>query len=93
MDGRAQEQPLGGRQTEHVVIFMVLCRFNISGRDKMRNGAAWVAFVVVLAVMLLPVASARCTEYVVTRSPNVNIRTGPGTDRVIIGRTTKGDIF
>ena len=32
-------------------------------------------------------------DYVVVRSFDVNLRTGPGTDRVVIARSEKGDIF
>ena len=33
------------------------------------------------------------TEYVVVSNSDVNFRTGPGTDRVVIARAEKGDIF
>ena len=32
-------------------------------------------------------------DYVVVSSSHVNLRTGPGTDRVVIARAEKGDIF
>lgn len=51
-------------------------------------------FLVVIALgMLVIPRSALSKEYVVMRSRNINLRTGPGTDRFIIGRAWKGDIF
>jgi hypothetical protein len=51
-----------------------------------------------LIVALIAVVQA-CTnpalsgEYVVMLSRNINLRTGPGTETLIIGRAWKGDIF
>jgi len=52
-----------------------------------------VALVVLVAVAHLSSAPAECAEYMVTLSRNINIRTGPGTDRVVVGRAWKGDVF
>lgn len=46
-----------------------------------------------LVILHISSAPASCGEYVVMLSRNINIRTGPGTDRVIVGRAWKGDIF
>jgi hypothetical protein len=51
------------------------------------------AVLVLLAIVLLSPAPASCREYVVMLSRNINIRTGPGTDRVVVGRAWKGDVF
>ncbi|MGD8628436.1 MAG: SH3 domain-containing protein [bacterium] len=48
--------------------------------------------VITLGMLIVPV-SAFSREYVVTISRNINLRTGPGTDRFIIGRAWKGDIY
>ncbi|MCK4678391.1 MAG: SH3 domain-containing protein, partial [Bacteroidales bacterium] len=37
--------------------------------------------------------TALSQDYIVMGTPQVNIRTGPGTDYVIIGRAEKGDIY
>ena len=37
--------------------------------------------------------AAVCREYVVMISRNINIRTGPGTVHVVVGRAWKGDVF
>jgi len=57
-----------------------------------RAHIAAVLVLLTVAVHLSP-TPASCREYVVMLSRNINIRTGPGTDRVIIGRAWKGDIF
>ncbi len=49
--------------------------------------------IVLIAVLNAAVPSAVCKEYVVMISRNINLRTGPGTDRFIVGRAWKGDIF
>ena len=49
-----------------------------------------VAFTV--GVLVIPVC-ALSKDYVVMISRNINIRTGPGTDRFVIGRAWKGDMF
>lgn len=36
---------------------------------------------------------ASANEYVVACTPRVNIRTGPSTDRVVVGQAEKGDVF
>lgn len=46
-----------------------------------------------LIILHLSPAPGLCREYVVMISRNINLRTGPGTDRVVIGRAWKGDIF
>jgi uncharacterized protein YgiM (DUF1202 family) len=45
------------------------------------------------AAAVLSPAPASCREYAVMLSRNINIRTGPGTDRAIVGRAWKGDLF
>jgi hypothetical protein len=54
-----------------------------------------VVSVVIALIAVLSVASnsALCREYVVMLSRNINLRTGPSTDRFIVGRAWKGDIF
>jgi hypothetical protein len=47
----------------------------------------------VLVSMLVTAAGALSQEYIVMGTPMVNIRTGPSTDHVIVGRADKGDIF
>jgi hypothetical protein len=46
-----------------------------------------------LGITLILAASACCQDYIVMGTPHVNIRTGPSTDHVVIGRAEKGDIF
>ncbi len=48
--------------------------------------------VITLGMLVVPI-SVLSREYVVMISRNINLRTGPGTDRFIIGRAWKGDIF
>ena len=48
---------------------------------------------VLAATVFLIASAAMCQDYVVMGTPLVNIRTGPGTDYVIVGRAEKGDIF
>jgi uncharacterized protein YgiM (DUF1202 family) len=53
-------------------------------------------YAVVLLVLLTTfgmTAVAWGQEYIVMGAPTVNIRTGPSTDHVIIGRAGKGDVF
>jgi hypothetical protein len=53
-----------------------------------------VGVLALLVVMIcLSPASAWSREYVVMLGRNINIRTGPGTESVIVGRAWKGDIF
>ena len=51
------------------------------------------ATILVLASGLAPRAPAAAQDYVVMGTPLVNIRTGPSTEAMIIGRAEKGDIF
>ncbi len=51
------------------------------------------AVFIAIGILHLSSTQAFCGEYVVTLSRNINIRTGPGTDWVVIGRASKGDIF
>lgn len=57
------------------------------------NRALAVAALVLLIVVHVSPAPASSREYVVMLSRNINIRTGPGTDRVVVGRAWKGEIF
>ena len=53
-----------------------------------------VTFGLVFAATIGTVAgTALCQDYIVMGTPLVNIRTGPGTEYVIVGRADKGDIF
>jgi len=47
----------------------------------------------ILMTMFGMTAVAWGQEYVVMGAPTVNIRTGPSTDHVVIGRAGKGDVF
>lgn len=49
--------------------------------------------VLLMATASLAPAPASCREYIVALSRNINIRTGPDTEHVIVGRAWKGDIF
>jgi hypothetical protein len=49
--------------------------------------------IALIAILNAVVPPAVCKEYVVMISRNINLRTGPGTDRFIVGRAWKGDIF
>jgi hypothetical protein len=51
-----------------------------------------VLLLITVAVHLSP-APASCRDYVVTLSRNINIRTGPDTEHVVVGRAWKGVIF
>ncbi len=54
------------------------------------------SFIVAALVITAVVASSKeaCSqEYVVMGTPMVNIRTGPSTEHVVVGRAEKGDIF
>jgi hypothetical protein len=59
----------------------------------MRHRTVIVAVIALIAVLNVVAPSAVCKEYVVMLSRNINLRTGPGTDRFIVGRAWKGDIF
>jgi hypothetical protein len=60
---------------------------------------SWKAAIVALVVMALlsgtedVVAQDSATKYVVVGSHVVNLRTGPSTDRALIGRADKGDLY
>jgi hypothetical protein len=47
---------------------------------------------IAVAVLVIPMC-VLSKEYVVMISRNINLRTGPGTDRFVIARAWKGDIF
>ena len=47
---------------------------------------------IAIGVLVIPMC-AWSKEYVVMISRNINIRTGPSTDRFVIGRAWKGDVF
>ena len=51
------------------------------------------ALVALFVVLNTAVPSAVCKDYAVMISRNINLRTGPGTDRFIVGRAWKGDVF
>jgi hypothetical protein len=56
--------------------------------------ARCVILALVLAATIFIIAgTALCQDYIVMGTPLVNIRTGPGTEYVIVGRADKGDIF
>ena len=57
-----------------------------------RRIVALILAAVVLGALALPIP-VLSREYVVMLSRNINLRTGPGTDRFVIGRAWKGDIF
>ena len=57
---------------------------------KARYGAV---VLLLLVGMLVAAVGAWSQEYIVMGTPMVNIRTGPSTDHVIVGRAEKGDIF
>ena len=59
----------------------------------MRRKTIALAAAVMIGAVSLVGAPALCKEYVVMISRNINLRTGPSTDRFIIGRAWKGDIF
>jgi len=48
---------------------------------------------ILLTSMLAAAVGAWSQEYVVMGTPMVNIRTGPSTNHIIVGRAEKGDIF
>jgi len=48
---------------------------------------------VAAAALSPPAAQASPQTYVVMGTPYVNLRTGPGTEYVVVGRAEKGDIF
>jgi len=48
-------------------------------------------FTILILLTIGPLALAQ--EFIVMGTPQVNIRTGPATDRVIIGQAEKGDIY
>jgi hypothetical protein len=47
----------------------------------------------VILIVLTPCTRSWCADYVMTRGDNVNIRTGPGLDRAVVGQAAKGDLF
>ena len=59
----------------------------------MKRACIATVLVLLTVVIYLSPAPASCREYVVMMSRNINIRSGPGTDRVVVGRAWKGDIF
>jgi hypothetical protein len=59
----------------------------------MKRAFVATALVLLVVVIHLSPAPVSCREYAVMLSRNINIRTGPGTDRVVVGRAWKGDIF
>jgi SH3-like domain-containing protein len=59
----------------------------------MKRAFPAVFLVLLMAISYLSAAPASAGEYVVMLSRNINIRTGPGTDRVVVGRAWKGDMF
>ena len=61
---------------------------------KMRT-ALWISLLAGPVVLGAEQVTAQGTapDYVVVSGFNVNVRTGPGTDRVVIGRAQKGDLF
>ena len=59
----------------------------------MRRMTITLAVVVLVVTISTIPAPALCKEYVVMISRNINLRTGPSTDRFIIGRAWKGDVF
>jgi hypothetical protein len=52
-----------------------------------------VVIVALIAVLHVCPTSALARDYVVMLSRNINLRTGPGTETLVIGRAWKGDIF
>jgi hypothetical protein len=53
-----------------------------------------VAAALLAGILTTPVASlAQDFDYVVMGTPLVNIRTGPSTDAMVIGKAQKGDVF
>lgn len=46
-----------------------------------------------VAAIYPPAASAAPQTYLVMGTPHVNLRTGPGTEYVVVGQAQKGDIF
>ena len=56
--------------------------------------AVYCTLVPIVAICALGTpGSAWGQEYIVMGTPMVNVRTGPSTDHVIVGRAEKGDIF
>jgi hypothetical protein len=55
--------------------------------------AGYGAVVFVLMTALGTTGVAWSQEYIVMGAPTVNIRTGPSTDHVVVGRAGKGDVF
>ena len=52
-----------------------------------------VVIVALIAVLHVCPTSALARDYVVMLSRNINVRTGPSTNRVVVARAWKGDIF
>lgn len=59
----------------------------------MRRKTTALTIVVLIAALVVPWAPVLAKEYVVMLSRNINLRTGPGTEKFVIGRAWKGDIF
>jgi hypothetical protein len=59
----------------------------------MKRVMAAAALVLLVGAVPFRPVPASGGEYVVVLGRNVNIRTGPGTERVVVGRAWKGDIF
>jgi len=59
----------------------------------MKRACVAAIIVLIMVVIHLSPGPACCREYAVMLSRNINIRTGPGTDRVVVGRAWKGDVF
>jgi hypothetical protein len=59
----------------------------------MRARAILLIIVVLAAILHAISAPALSKDYVVMLSRAINLRTGPGTERFIVGRAWKGDIF
>jgi len=58
----------------------------------MKRGFLTAVLAVFIATVVFP-TTGLCREYVVMLSRNINIRTRPSTESVILGRAWKGDIF
>jgi hypothetical protein len=58
---------------------------------KMRTGLTICGLAV--CILCLAAAQGMCKDYVVMLSRNINVRTGPSTNRVSVARAWKGDIF
>ena len=65
----------------------------LEAKFQARRTAVAVVLVLVLVGTLGAAAGAWAQEFIVLGTPLVNIRTGPSTGHVIVGRADKGDIF